>query len=107
MAESTKSARELNEEFLYTSYSVFRAARPLPADRTALSAEVDDLLEQALAKDLYTRGSYHASGYRADAALVFWWTCPVVDPLKEPYSLFRRTGLGRHFEPFWSSYGVH
>ena len=78
MAESTKSARELNEEFLYTSYSVFRAARPLPDDRTALSAEVDDLLEQALAKDVYTRGCYEVSGYRADADLMIWWTCPDV-----------------------------
>jgi chlorite dismutase len=107
MAESTKSAKELNEELLYTSYSVFKAVRPLPDDRIALSAEVDDLLEQALAKDVYTRGSYDVSGYRGDADLMFWWTCPDVDALQEVYARFRQTALGRHVEPVWSSYGLH
>ena len=107
MAESEKSARELNEELLYCLYSVFRAPQPLPADRTELTAEADALLEQALAKDVYTRGTYDISGYRADADLMIWWTCPDPDVLQETYSRFRATALGRQLEPVWSAYGLH
>ncbi len=107
MAESEKSARELNDEMLYCSYAVFRALKPLPDDRGALTAEVDELLEQALAKDVYTRGSYEISGYRADADLLFWWTCPDPDGLQETYQRFRGTALGRQLEPVWSSVGLH
>jgi hydrogen peroxide-dependent heme synthase len=107
MAESEKSARELNDELLYCSYSVFRAPAPLPADRTGLVAEADELLEQALAKDVYTRGTYDISGYRADADLLIWWTCPDPDVLQETYSRFRATQLGRLLEPVWSSVGLH
>jgi hydrogen peroxide-dependent heme synthase len=107
MAESEKSARELNDELLYCCYSVFRARGPLPQDRTELTAEAEALLEQALAKDVYTRGTYDISGYRADADLMIWWTCPDPDVLQENYSRFRATALGRQLEPVWSSYGLH
>jgi peroxiredoxin len=107
MAESEKSARELNDEMLYCSYSVFRATGPLPTDRTALAAEAEELLEQVLSKDVYTRGSYDVSGYRADADLLMWWTCPDPDVLQETYSRFRATAFGRQLEPVWSSVGLH
>ena len=107
MAESEKSARELNDELLYCCYSVFRARGPLPQDRTELTAEAEALLEQALAKDVYTRGTYDISGYRADADLMIWWTCPDPDVLQENYSRFRATALGRQLEPVWSAYGLH
>jgi hydrogen peroxide-dependent heme synthase len=107
MAESEKSARELNDELLYCCYSVFRARGPLPQDRTELTAEADALLEQALAKDVYTRGTYDISGYRADADLMIWWTCPDPDMLQETYGRFRATALGRQLEPVWSAYGLH
>ena len=94
MAESEKSARELNDEMLYCCYAVFRAAGPLPEDRGALIAEAEGFLEQALAKDVYTRGTYDISGYRADADLLIWWTCPDPDVLQETYSRFRATALG-------------
>jgi chlorite dismutase len=107
MAESSKSARELNDELLYCNYSVFRAPAPLPDDRSALSAEADELLEQSLAKDVYTRGTYDVSGYRADADLMIWWTCPDPDVLQETYQRFRATALGRQLEPVWSAVGLH
>ncbi len=107
MAESEKSARELNDELLYCCYAVFRAPKPLPQDRTELTAEAEALLEQSLAKDVYTRGTYDISGYRGDADLLIWWTCPDPDVLQETYSRFRSTALGRQLEPVWSSYGLH
>ncbi len=107
MAESTKSARELNDELLYTMYAVFRSPAPLPEDRAGLAAEADALLEQALAKEVYTRGTYDVSGYRSDADLLIWLTCPDPDLLQETYARFRQTALGRHLEPVWSATGVH
>jgi len=107
MAESDKSARELNDEILYCSYSVFRAPASLPDGRAELADEAEGLLEQVLAKDVYTRGTYDISGYRADADLMIWWTCPDPDVLQETYARFRATGLGRELEPVWSAYGLH
>jgi hydrogen peroxide-dependent heme synthase len=107
MAESEKSARELNDELLYCCYAVFRAPDRLPEDRAELTAEAEALLEQSLAKDVYTRGTYDISGYRADADLMIWWTCPDPDVLQETYGRFRSTALGRRLEPVWSAYGLH
>ncbi len=111
MAESTKSIRELNAELLYTQYSVFRArtggGRLPDTERDAAAAEVQALLDQALAKDVYTRGSYDVSGYRADADFLMWWTAPDPDDLQEVYARFRQTRLGRASEPVWSAMGLH
>jgi peroxiredoxin len=111
MAESTKSFRELNEELLYTMYAVFRGrtdtGRLADAERAEAAAEVDALLEQVLAKDVYTRGSYDVTGYKAEADLMFWWTAPEPDQLQEIYARFRQTRLGRGCEPVWSAMGLH
>ncbi len=107
MAESKKSAQELNDEMLYTSWSVFRSAQPLPADRAPLAVEVESFFEQSLAKDVYVRGVYEISGYRADADVLIWWTCPDPDVLQETYQRFRQTALGRSLAPVWSSVGLH
>ncbi|MCK9895458.1 hydrogen peroxide-dependent heme synthase [Frankia sp. AgB32] len=107
MPESTKSANELNAEMLYTGWSVFAADRPLPADRTSLTDEVNALLDGALEKDVYTRGVYELSGYRADADLMVWWTSPDPDLLQETYQRFRQTVLGGHLRPVWSAVGLH
>jgi chlorite dismutase len=106
-AEAAKTTRDLNTELLYTSWAVFAARGPLPADRTALAAEATGLLEGALAKDVYTRGVYEISGYRADADVMVWWTCPDPDLLQETYQRFRRTEFGAHLAPVWSSVGLH
>ena len=46
-------ARELNNVIRYTAWSVFRVARPLgDADRPALAAEVDQLIDELAAKDV-------------------------------------------------------
>lgn len=105
--ESTKSARELNDELLYTGWFVFAARQPLPADRAGITAEAGELLDGALAKDVYTRGIYEVSGYRADADVMIWWTSPNPDLLQQTYQRFRQTGLGRCLEPVWSAVGLH
>ena len=104
---STPTARELNDQLLYTCYAVFKAVRPLPEDRAALTQEAQGLLDEALEKDVYTRGTYDVSGYKAEADLLVWWTCPDVDVLQDTYARFRRTELGRHLEPVWSGMGLH
>ena len=111
MTETSKTARELNDELLYTSYSVFRArtdsARLDESQREQATAEVTALLDDLLAKDVYTRGTYSVSGYRADADLLVWWTCPDPDQLQAAYTSFRRTALGRSMEPVWAVVGLH
>ena len=107
MAESTLSARELNDQLLYTCYAVFKAVDRLPAERTAIADEAQGLLDEVLEKDVYTRGTYDISGYKAEADLLVWWTCPDVDVLQDAYARFRTTELGRHLAPVWSSIGLH
>ena len=111
MTESTKSARELNDELLYTSYCVFRArtdsARLADDAREGAAAEVTALFDELAGKDVYTRGTYSVSGYRADADLLVWWTCPDPDALQSAYTRFRQTRLGRSLEPVWSVVGLH
>ncbi len=105
---SALTARELNEQILYTQWSVFKAVRPLPdADRAALAAEAQGLLDVAAGKQVYTRGVYDIAGLKAEADLMVWWTCPDLEVLQDTYSRFRQTGLGKHLEPVWSSVGLH
>ena len=104
--EATK-ARELNDQLLYTTYAVFKATTPLPEDRSGIAAGAQALLDEVLQKDVYTRGTYDVSGYKADADLLVWWTCPDPDVLQDAYSRFRQSELGRHLTPVWSSVGLH
>jgi chlorite dismutase len=108
MAESTLSARELNKQLLYTMYSVFRSAAPLPdQERPALAEEFQGFLDAAAEKGVYTRGTYDLSGLKADADILIWWTCPDIDVLQDTYSRFRQTSIGRYLAPVWSSVGLH
>ena len=100
-------ARDLNAELLYTMYAVFGSVTGLPEERGALTAEAQGLLDAALDKGVYTRGTYDVSGYKAEADLLVWWTCADPDVLQDTYGRFRQTGLGRHLQPVWSSVGLH
>ncbi len=103
-----KQAKAINELIRYTMWSVFRVRDPLPDDgRAAIAAEAEEMLEQAAAKGVVTRGSYDVSGFRADADLMMWWVAPTSDDLQEVYSRFRRTALGRACEPVWSVMALH
>ena len=104
----TKKARELNEELLYTMYSVFKGTTPLADEsRADVAAEAQAFLDAALEKGVYTRGTYDVAGLKAEADLLIWWTCPDIDVLQDTYNRFRQTGLGRHLTPVWSSVGLH
>ena len=109
MSETTRAARlnELNATIRYTMWSVFRAETPLPALREELAGEVDGLFEQLAGKDVTIRGTYDVSGLRADADVMIWWHSSSPNALQESYSLFRRTGLGRHLAPVWSQMALH
>jgi chlorite dismutase len=100
--------RDLNATIRYTLWSVFRVADQLgPAPRGEVTAEVDALLEQLGGKDVVVRGTYDVSALSADADLMIWWHAPTADALQEAYGMFRRTALGRHLAPVWSSMALH
>ena len=101
------SARELNDQLLYTMYAVFQATTPLPEERSPIAEDAQLFLDAVLQKDVYTRGTYDVAGFKAEADLLVWWTCPDVDVLQETYSRFRQSALGRHLAPVWSSIGIH
>ena len=87
---------------------MFRGARPRgDGDRAALVGEVDELFEQLAAKDVVVRGTYDVSALRADADLMVWWHAETADLLQEAYSRFRRTALGTHLDPVWSTMALH
>src|SRR5439155_720410 len=99
--------RELNDTIRYTMWSVFRATAPIKGLRAEIADEVNGLFEDLAGKDVVVRGSYDVSGLRADADLMIWWHAPSADLLQDAYGVFRRTALGRHLTPVWSSTALH
>jgi len=104
---SRPKARDLNDVIRYTMWSVFKVVRPLPDDRSGVSAEVDELFGQLAAKDVTVRGIYDVAGLRADADLMIWWHSSSSDDLQEAYNRFRRTTVGAACEPVWSVMALH
>jgi peroxiredoxin len=102
-----KKARELNSMIRYTMWSVFKLSAPLPVDRAAVAAEVDDLFEQLAAKGVVVRGTYDVAGLRADADVLVWWHAEDSDDLQDAYHRLRRTAFGRCLEPVWSQLALH
>jgi hydrogen peroxide-dependent heme synthase len=87
---------------------VFRCARPVgEVDRQPLAAEVEDLFEQLAAKDVVIRGTYDVAALRADAEVMVWWHASSAEQLQDAYSRLRRTRLGAHLEPVWSTLALH
>jgi hydrogen peroxide-dependent heme synthase len=100
--------RALNATIRYAMWSVFRLADPLgPAPREQATAEVEALLEQVASLDVVVRGIYDVSALRADADMMVWWHAPSAAALQEAYGMLRRTALGRHLAPVWSSMAMH
>ncbi|HET6728120.1 MAG TPA: hydrogen peroxide-dependent heme synthase [Jiangellaceae bacterium] len=105
---SRPKARDLNEVVRYTMWSVFGLRDPLgEAERAPLAAEVAGLFDELAGKDVVVRGTYDIGGLRADADLMIWWHAASADDLQEAYHRFRRTSLGRRFEPVWSQAALH
>lgn len=81
-----KAAREINDTIRYTSWSVFRSARPLgDVDRAVVAREIDELVEQLAAKDVVVRGWYDVAALRADADVVLWMHAASSDDLQDAY----------------------
>jgi hydrogen peroxide-dependent heme synthase len=100
--------RELNATIRYTMWSVFRVAERLgPARRPEYAAEVGQLFEALGGKDVVVRGTYDVAGLRADADIMVWWHASTSDALQDAYSMLRRTALGQHLAPVWSSMALH
>ncbi|HET7474710.1 MAG TPA: hydrogen peroxide-dependent heme synthase [Dermatophilaceae bacterium] len=99
--------RAINDTIRYAMWSVFQAVTPLPEDRGKLVAEVEDLLGQLAREGVEVRGLYDVGGLRADADLMVWWHAERVEGVQSAYHRFRRTELGRHLAPVWSSVALH
>jgi chlorite dismutase len=100
-------ARDLNQVIRYTMWSVFRVRAPLPEDRAAAAAEVEELFGQLAAKDVVVRGAYDVAGLRADADLMLWLHAPGSDDLQEAFNRFRRTTVGAACDAVWSVMALH
>ncbi|MBR7742442.1 chlorite dismutase family protein [Phycicoccus sp. BSK3Z-2] len=100
--------REINDSIRYAMWSVFALAEPLgDADRDALTAEVESLVDDLGGGDVVVRGVYDVAGLRADADVMVWWHAPTVEALQDAYHRLLRTGLGRHLRPVWSVAALH
>ena len=104
--------REINDSIRYTMWSVFRlrdVLGPLDggADRSAESAEVEQLFAELAEADVVVRGVYDVAGLRADADLMVWWHAATSEELQVAYHRFRRTSFGTRLEPVWSQLALH
>ncbi len=100
--------RELNATIRYAMWSVFRMDGRLgPAPCEKVTAEAGALLEQLAGQDVVVRGIYDVSALRADADVMVWWHASSADALQQAYGMWRRTTLGRHLAPVWSSMAMH
>jgi hydrogen peroxide-dependent heme synthase len=104
---SPDQVEQINSAIRYAAYSVFQAVAPLPEDRAGLAEEVRALFAELEGEGLVVRGVYDVSGLRADADLMIWWHAEDVETVQSAYQRFRRTELGRHLEPVWSTVGLH
>jgi len=105
---SAARIREINETMRYAMWSVFAFAAPVgDADREALAAEVEALVEDLAAHDVVVRGFYDLSGLRADADVMVWWHAERVEALQDAYHRLLRTEVGALLEPVWSVGALH
>jgi len=103
-----KQARELNELIRYTAWSVFRLSSALgEADRSAMAAEVEQLIDTLSSRDVTVRGLYDVTALRADADLMIWWHACTAEDLQGAYNEFRRTAFGRQLSGVWSVMALH
>ncbi len=103
-----KRARDLNTVIRYTMWSVFAVREPLgEIDRSAVSGELEELIDQLAGKDVVVRGTYDVSGLRADADLMVWWHARASEDLQDAYQRLRRTQLGARLAPVWSQMALH
>ncbi len=100
---------ELNATVRYLMFSVFKVrAGELPADRSAVIADLERFVAEVEGTGVVIRGIYDVAGMRGDADFMFWWHAETIEQLQAAYSSFRRTtALGRASEPVWSAAALH
>ena len=101
------------EPVAYTLWAVLRrdetpAARTAAAgaDPGALAAELDAVVGR-LPADVTLRGTYDASGLRADADVIVWLTGPTAEGVQAALRALRRTELLAPLLATWNALGVH
>jgi chlorite dismutase len=97
----------------YTLWAVLRrdespearsaAAGAVPAE---LAAELDAVVAH-LPEEVTLRGTYDASGLRADSDVIVWLTGPTAEGLQAALRTLRRTELLGALLPTWNALGVH
>ena len=101
------------EPVAYTLWAVLRRDATPAARATAtaavpaeLAAELDAVVAH-LPEDVTLRGTYDASGLRADADVIIWLTGPTAEGLQAALRTLRRTELLGALVPTWNALGVH
>jgi hydrogen peroxide-dependent heme synthase len=107
-AEERVKARDINATIRYTMWSVFRQSGPLhDTPRDTADATLKAVERTTRGRDLVIRGWYDVAGLRADADLMVWWHAPAYETLQDAYHALRRSDLGQHLQPVWSTLALH
>jgi chlorite dismutase len=101
------TAREINDQIVYTAFAVYSRAGDLDAPADKATAELVDLVTDLTEQDVTVRGFYDVSALRADADLMVWWHAPTAQALQSAARSLRRTAVGRSLNPTWSAMGLH
>ncbi|WP_219107918.1 hydrogen peroxide-dependent heme synthase [Austwickia sp. TVS 96-490-7B] len=105
---SPSQIRAINDTVRYAMWSVFAASTDLPHDdRSEIIRSTEEFFAGLEADGVVVRGLYDVSGLRADADIMIWWHAATVEQLQAAYQAFRRTPVGRHLDPVWSSVALH
>jgi len=104
---SGPTARQINEQIVYTAYSVYARSGDLDAPAEKATLELTELTAELADRDVTIRGFYDVSGMRADADMMVWWHAPAAELLQAAARSLRRTSVGRSLSPFWSAMGLH
>ncbi len=106
-ARSRPTARQINDQIMYTAYAVYARAGDLDAPVEKATAELAELTSDLAERGVIVRGLYDVSGMRADADVMVWWYAPTAEQLQASARSLRRTSVGRSLSPFWSAMGLH
>lgn len=107
---SASQIREINDSIRYAMWSVFAISPFLPSDhvhRDRITLELTRLVADLEEQGVVVRGFYDVAGLRADADIMVWWHAETIEAVQEAYHRLRRTQLGAHLKPVWSSVALH
>ena len=106
-ARARPTAREINDQIVYTAYTVYARSTDLDGPAEKATTELTELSADLAGREVTVRGFYDVSGMRADADLMVWWHAPTAEALQAAARSLRRTSVGRSLSPFWSAMGLH